>query len=286
MAYGWRGHGGSLMGCRNPPERSTPSTKTAILATCLACGIGGYLLGKRQPKPSLPPSSPLVVPAPQSDHRHPETARATARRLALDGLSPLKYDDLWEALAETDADPSRPGYVELIYSDESRPADAHGGNVGQWNREHLWPRYRGGVTRGAGPGHWTYIWSDRVTCRRIAGGVTSGLTTAASWCPTRRRELTRTVGSHQLRSEGTLLVLWGMGRSRTMRGPIYGWLPASPTTATDGSLGDLDTLRAWHRADPVDDRERARDAAVRAIQGNGNPFVADMTLLDRVWPAP
>jgi deoxyribonuclease I len=32
-------------------------------------------------------------------------------------------------------------------------------------------------------------------------------------------------------------------------------------------------LEAWNKADPVDDIERDRNARIKAIQGNGNPFV-------------
>lgn len=42
-------------------------------------------------------------------------------------------------------------------------------------------------------------------------------------------------------------------------------------------------LLDWHRADPVDDAERKRDAAIAAAQGNSNPFVAEPTLAEYIW---
>ncbi|PIK16407.1 endonuclease [Halobacteriovorax sp. JY17] len=35
------------------------------------------------------------------------------------------------------------------------------------------------------------------------------------------------------------------------------------------------TLRAWHKLDPVDNRELERNEIIRAIQGNSNPFITN-----------
>ncbi|MEM1054699.1 MAG: endonuclease [Bacteroidota bacterium] len=44
-----------------------------------------------------------------------------------------------------------------------------------------------------------------------------------------------------------------------------------------------DDLLVWNRADPPDERERARSAWVASLQGTENPFVIDYTLADRIW---
>lgn len=44
-----------------------------------------------------------------------------------------------------------------------------------------------------------------------------------------------------------------------------------------------DLLMRYHRADPVDDAEKARMLAVRDIQGNINPFVAYPDLAEHLW---
>jgi hypothetical protein len=38
-------------------------------------------------------------------------------------------------------------------------------------------------------------------------------------------------------------------------------------------MGELSTLLAWHAADPVDAKERARNDVVFGLQGNRNPFI-------------
>ena len=44
-----------------------------------------------------------------------------------------------------------------------------------------------------------------------------------------------------------------------------------------------ETLLAWNRADPPDDRERTRSQWVAGLQGTDNPFVLDPTLADQIW---
>jgi len=70
----------------------------------------------------------------------------------IDDHEALNYRELWDALAYTDADPERPGYVVLIYTRWSLPAEMHGNDASGWNREHIWSKSRGdfGTRQGAG----------------------------------------------------------------------------------------------------------------------------------------
>ncbi len=48
----------------------------------------------------------------------------------------------------------------------------------------------------------------------------------------------------------------------------------------------LNLLLKWHRNDPVSDKERDRNEAVEAQQGNRNPFVDDPNLAEYIWAQP
>lgn len=46
----------------------------------------------------------------------------------------------------------------------------------------------------------------------------------------------------------------------------------------------LSVLKIWNEIDPPDAKEKARDSAIKAIQGNSNPFIEDPSLINTVKP--
>lgn len=47
-------------------------------------------------------------------------------------------------------------------------------------------------------------------------------------------------------------------------------------------VGNLEMYKRWHQIDPVDDEEKARNAAIGRIQGNRNPFIDNPELIERL----
>ena len=70
----------------------------------------------------------------------------------IDDHTQLSYAQAWDALRETDEDPTNANNVILFYSGISRSKTSNGGNVGQWNREHTWAQSHGGFGTSKGPG--------------------------------------------------------------------------------------------------------------------------------------
>ncbi|HEV6952465.1 MAG TPA: endonuclease, partial [Promicromonospora sp.] len=64
----------------------------------------------------------------------------------------LSYSQVWDGLKATDEDPANPDNVILLYSGESRAKSLNGGNVGDWNREHVWAKSHGDFGTATGPG--------------------------------------------------------------------------------------------------------------------------------------
>ena len=57
-----------------------------------------------------------------------------------------------------------------------------------------------------------------------------------------------------------------------------------PTIAGNiSSVGNINTLYQWHLEDPVDDDERARNAAIETAQGNRNPYIDYPATLALAW---
>lgn len=70
--------------------------------------------------------------------------------------------------------------------------------------------------------------------------------------------------------------------------PMELWSDYAPMMFSDGKFPGLNDygkqiLMKWHRQDPVDAAETARDIAISAIQGNRNPFVERPDLAEYVW---
>lgn len=66
-----------------------------------------------------------------------DSLKSTLHRI-ISGHTMLSYSEVWNALKETDEDPRNPNNVILLYTNESRSKSLNGGNVGDWNREHVW----------------------------------------------------------------------------------------------------------------------------------------------------
>jgi endonuclease/exonuclease/phosphatase family metal-dependent hydrolase len=72
-------------------------------------------------------------------------------------------------------------------------------------------------------------------------------------------------------------------KGNVARAMLYFWVVYGNRDVTPKFIdAQFDTLLAWHKADPVDAAERARNDKIKAIQGNENPFILDPTLASRV----
>lgn len=201
----------------------------------------------------------------------------------------LRYDELWEALRDTDADPDAPGRIIELYTGDSVPGDAHGGDPEQWNREHVWPQSRGGFGTSAGPGTDLHhvrptdvsVNADRSSLDFDDGGGLQGEAQDTyrdedSWEPRDevKGDVARMVLYMAVRYEGgdgfvDLEVSEQVGRRE---------LDAL------GYLGRLSTLLRWHEQDPPNAFEQARnDAIFETWQGNRNPFVDHPEWVALLW---
>lgn len=70
----------------------------------------------------------------------------------IDDHTEISYSDVWEALRETDEDPSNSNNVLLLYTGRSQGKNENGGNADDWNREHVWAKSHGDFGTSMGPG--------------------------------------------------------------------------------------------------------------------------------------
>ncbi len=205
----------------------------------------------------------------------------------------IGFNDLWDHLTVTDADPQQEGHVLTVYARASLGASSRLRGVVSdtvWNREHVWPQSRGFSRQGALPLH--HAWpahSDlhnvrpalaRLNAHRGAkafamaqgpGAVTSGGTitdTVFEPLDDTKGDIARTLFYMDVRYEPAD----GLDLAVTVddEPPLP---PAVGDSLYRGTIGHLCTLLAWHAQDPPDEGEMRRNDLVYGIQDNRNPFV-------------
>lgn len=201
------------------------------------------------------------------------------------------YADVIDILKEADQSPLNSNQVWLLYTEQQRPKldfqTSGGSNVGLWNREHTYPRSRGGF--------------DDIDLDEIADGIDIFFETKADSLRHANSD------AHALRAtdgpenssrgnqdygeydgpENTQGSWQGdVARSiffLTIRYNGLEVVAGNPPNDTVGELGDLDILLDWYRSDPADDYELNRNNVVYTWQFNRNPFIDLPDLAEYIW---
>ena len=71
------------------------------------------------------------------------TLKSSLHTIISANVSKISYSAVWNALKVTDQDPNNSSNVILLYSGVSRSKSLNGGDVGDWNREHVWAKSHG-----------------------------------------------------------------------------------------------------------------------------------------------
>lgn len=176
----------------------------------------------------------------------------------------LSYSEVWNALKETDEDPRNPNNVILLYTNESRSKNLNGGNVGDWNREHVWAKSHGDFGTSKGPGtdiHHLRPADVQVNSARGNMDFDNGGTEYAkapgnyydgdSWEPRDdvKGDVARMLFYMAVRYEGD---------------DGYPDLELNDKTGNGSAPyhGKQSVLLEWNKQDPVDDRERKRNEII------------------------
>ena len=208
----------------------------------------------------------------------------------------LSYSDIWDACRITDEDSSNTNNVVLLYgwedgsdgdvtNDRSRGKLDNGGNVGDWNREHTFPRSLGNpplddsgtfgppysdahnlrptdVQRNGSRGSQAFATGSGTE----SGNVTNGWYPGDEW----KGDVARMMMYMYLR---------------------YGnqCLPSVVGVGNNAGAGDdmIDLFLQWNAEDPVSVLEDARntyhDGSDTFSQGNRNPFIDNPRLATEIW---
>lgn len=201
------------------------------------------------------------------------------------------YSDLIDVLKEADQNPANSNEVWLVYKEVGRAKldfQLTSLSTGKWNREHVFPRSRGGFYNikfdELADGKDIY-WNTTADSLRHGNSDAHALRAADGPENSRRNNQFYGVGAYTGPS-GTLGKFRGdVARSIFFMAVRYNGLSVVngyPET-NPGEFGDLATLLDWHRNDPADDFEMNRNNVIYAWQYNRNPFIDYPDLVEHLW---
>ena len=199
------------------------------------------------------------------------------------------YADIIDILKSADQNPLNSNQVWLVYSEEGRPKldfQTSSNNQNKWNREHTFPRSRGGFydieEDGIADGP-DVFWSTKADSLRHGNSDAHALRAADAIENSTRNNLHY---GQYTGPEATQGSFYGdVARSVLYMEIRYNGLQVVNgfPEGTTGALGDLATLLDWHRNDPPDDFEMNRNNVVYTWQFNRNPFIDQPELVEYLW---
>lgn len=199
------------------------------------------------------------------------------------------YADVIDILKEADQNPENSNEVWLVYLEKGRPKldyQVTSNSIGKWNREHTFPRSRGGFysinldNEADGKEIW---WTTTADSLRHANSDAHALRVADG--PENSSRGNQFYGQYN-GPAGTL----GKFKGDVARGVFFLALRYNGLSLVNGYpdgqpgvFGDLATLLNWHRNDPTDDFEMNRNNIIYTWQKNRNPFIDMPDLAEYVW---
>jgi endonuclease I len=199
----------------------------------------------------------------------------------------LSYDQVWNALKDTDQDPANPNNVILLYSGRSQAKTTNGGDPNDWNREHVWAKSHGDFGTATGPGTDVHhLRPEDVTVNGARGNLDfdNGGTTVAE-CPGCAADADSFSPRAAVRGDVARMILYMAIRYEG----TDGFADLEPNNSVNNGsapyIGKLTVLKAWSAADPPDAFEKRRNQVIfDNWQHNRNPFIDHPEWVTAIWP--
>ena len=213
----------------------------------------------------------------------------TALHNIIKGHKEFSYSDLWDILSATDEDPKNHNNVILIYTGISRAKSDHGGNTGQWNREHVWAKSHGGFSTNPPAGtdvHHIRPADVGVNGKRgnldfdnggtLVPGTDSCYSDDNSFEP-----------RDAVKGDVARMIFYMATRYEGDDGEPDLEVVDYVNTSGTPKMGKLSTLLQWNVQDPPDDFERHRNNVIyNDYQHNRNPYIDYPEYIQKIWGGP
>lgn len=266
------------------PATRTRRWKSVALATA------AVLVGLTTPALTATPAAATTTAYDSTYYKNAVGKTGTSLKSSLHTIissqNKLSYSALWEALKVTDQDPANSNNVKLLYSGISRSKTLNGGDVGDWNREHVWAISHGDLTTSTGPGtDLHHIRPEDVQVNGIRGNKDfdnggSGFTNSGgSLTDSNSFEPRDAVKGDVARMIFYMIVRYEGGD---------GWADLegndSVSNGSNPYMGRLSVLKQWNDEDPPDTFEERRNQVIYdTYQKNRNPFIDHPEWVEAIW---
>jgi endonuclease I len=198
------------------------------------------------------------------------------------------YSDIKDILKQADVNPENSNQVWLVYTEQGRSKidfQTTSSSTGKWNREHTYPRSRGGFNSIGADSYADGIdayWQTDIDSLRHANSDAHGI--RASDGPENSSRGNKHYGDYNGPSGNLSSFKGDVARSVLFLSLRYNGLEVvDGFPETVGQLGDLETILAWDQLDPVDDFEKNRNNVIYNWQNNRNPFIDLPALISYIW---
>lgn len=189
-----------------------------------------------------------------------------------------KSGQLGQELCDINEDPNNPENMILFYTKKSIKKEKS--SVGNWNREHTWPQSLSGGLYGktGGGADALHIMPTYNQTNSKRGSKKFGNVSGNTW------EVF--AGEKYAKTTSTMFEPIDARKGDCARIVFYMWTTYFATRGTPitNVAESVETLKAWHKLDPVDDTEMLRNNRVEAsVQKNRNPFVDHPEWVDLIF---
>ncbi|MBN2683272.1 MAG: endonuclease [Bacteroidales bacterium] len=198
---------------------------------------------------------------------------------------PHSYDMAKEILKESDADPTTPGNVIMVYTGRSQDGDSYGTAGNDLQREHVWAKSHGDFGEDPPTG------SDAHNLKPADASVNASRSNLDfDWGGTPHSEATDCSYDSdsweprdEVKGDVARIIFYMATRYEGTSGELD-LEPADYVNTYPYSIhGKLSTLLEWNNLDPVDEFEMNRNNMIEKWQKNRNPFIDNPHFANLIW---
>ncbi|GAA2474152.1 endonuclease [Streptomyces thermolineatus] len=275
------------------PNRTALRKPLTLLigVAALATSLTGTAGAAQAPAPAQSVTTAAAVTAYDDTYYSPAIGKTgAALKASLNDIiskqTKISYSAVWDALKKTDEDPNNSSNVILLYTGRSQSKADNGGNVGDWNREHVWAKSHGDFGTTTGPGtdiHHLRPADVQVNSIRGNKDFDNG-GSAVSGAPGNYTDSDSFEPRNAVKGDVARMILYMAVRYEGEDG----WPDLEPNNnvnnGTNPYMGRLSVLKQWHQQDPPDAFEQRRNQVIYdTYQHNRNPFIDHPEWVASIW---